>query len=88
MDPKQNTDESVYQTVLSTNPPSPLLVDQKTFDLMILKKKSPSVKSIKTVKSLPYSALKSNVDSQVTNKTESFVPNLGPKSDIAESKGK
>lgn len=85
---KENKDEGSVQQ--ATYPPTPLLVDKKTFDLMHQRtnEKSPSEKSIKTLKSLPYSALKSSVDSQVTNKTESFVPEIGPKSDIAQFKSK
>lgn len=71
--------------MMSTTLPSPVLVDKDTFDSMLLKeKKYLSCKSTKTLKSLPYSAQESNLESQTTNKTKSFVLQSGPKSDDAE----
>lgn len=66
---------------MPANPVGPLLVDQKTFDQMV-EKSNTTNKSNATLKSLPYSAQKSTIDSTLAYKTKSFVLEAGPQSDI------
>ncbi len=79
-----NSEQSAGGTAappMPANPVGPLLVDQKTFDQMV-EKSNTTNKSNATLKSLPYSAQKSTIDSTLAYKTKSFVLEAGPQSDI------